>query len=515
MSLSNNIIKKSAFALSLIFVLFSSGYANNCNNRVFNIKVTDNVSTDEILNQLADTCNFSVIRKDLGAKEILKENTSGINIKNLTLREIFNVLLKENNLNYNYDKNVLSISSMVTKTFRIDYITSVREGKAKTKASVDSAPTQVDSDNNSKQSDIEDNYITTTEKFDFWEKIQSELNSIINEGSGQKTKNLPIINKNAGLVTVTATPKQLKRAQDYIDRLNEILKKQVMLDVSIISIQLDNSFKRGVDWSKFQLGFRSYVNQDDGNGKINRYDSGFHFGRPDSMKNNDDYGIKGQVPSMEGITGGFVIGGGIDFNLEGMINFLDTRGKTKVVSNPKVMTLNNQQAIISVGDNINYILSKDGYNDKGERTSSDKEQYSVFIGILLNILPEISDDNKIMLRINPSVSSLRWAEDMKKQHDRSMAPDTMQKKISTVVQVNSGDTIVLGGLISSTKGKAVNEVPVLGTIPILGYLFKSVEDSLKTTELIFVVRPKIVNINDQEPFKKSLKDLGFYGIMYE
>ena len=214
---------------------------------------------------------------------------------------------------------------------------------------------------------------------------------------------------------------------------------------------------------------------------------------------------------MRSITGGFILGGGVDINLEGVINFLETKGNSKVISSPKVMTMNNQQAIISVGDNINYqITSSNVSADTGTTVTQDVTQYATFIGILLNILPEVSDDGKIMLRINPSLNSFKYQEDNVRQTSaRSIAPDTLQKKLSTVVQVNSGDTIVLGGLISQETGKNVNKVPVLGDIPAIGYLFKNVSDSLKNTELVFIITPKVVNIDDAGNIKDSLKSLGY------
>ncbi len=175
------------------------------------------------------------------------------------------------------------------------------------------------------------------------------------------------------------------------------------------------------------------------------------------------------------------------------------------------MTMNNQQAIISVGDNINYqITSSNVSSDTGTTVTQDVTQYSTFIGILLNILPEVSDDGKIMLRINPSLNTFKYQEDNVRQTAaRSIAPDTLQKKLSTVVQVNSGDTIVLGGLISQETGKNVNKVPVLGDIPAIGYLFKNVTDSLRSTELVFIITPKVVNINETGNVKDSLKSLGY------
>ena len=201
-----------------------------------------------------------------------------------------------------------------------------------------------------------------------------------------------------------------------------------------------------------------------------------------------------------------------------MINFLETNGKTKVISSPKVTTLNNQQALISVGDNINYRVQEqtDSGNSNSDRLTTTYKQYSVFIGILLNLLPEVSDNNKIMLRINPSLSNFKYSEDDTRQNAlREIAPDTVQKKLSTVVQVDSGDTIILGGLIGQTKGKNNTSVPILSDIPLIGNAFKSTRDSVKTTELIFVITPHVVDLEDKKPIGQSLKDLGFSKSIYE
>lgn len=190
-----------------------------------------------------------------------------------------------------------------------------------------------------------------------------------------------------------------------------------------------------------------------------------------------------------------------------------------MISSPKIATLNNQQALISVGDNINYRVQQESTNNNAlnGRTTITYKQYSVFIGILLNLLPEVSDDNKIMLRINPSLSSFKYNEDDTRQTKaiREIAPDTIQKKLSTVVHVNSGDTIVLGGLIAQTKGKENTKVPFLGDIPVLGNAFKSTKDQLRTTELVFIITPRIIDISSPTPVKQTLKDLGFSRSTYE
>ena len=525
--------------LFLAFLLSSTlAFGASCDRRLFSIKISDdNTSIKEILSQLSSTCDFSIIVADRNASSILGQDATGINIKSLSLSDIFDILITHNDLSYTFNKKVLKVATTESRTFKLDYITSIREGRAVTRASTDSAPTELEnlSDQNENNTDLEsqENIIKITEKFDFWTQLQAEILAIMNNGVEHFAAPAPVVNPNAGLITVTGTKTQINRVARYINNLNKSLKKQVMIDVRIISIQLENEFSKGIDWSKFNLKFNS--NLGDGS------PSSFKFGR----RGNDpspnakagtrsnripfqgtkyEYSYTGEdgdwitreignaaIPTMRSITGGFILGGGVDINLEGVINFLETKGNSKVISSPKVMTMNNQQAIISVGDNINYqITSSNVSSDTGTTVTQDVTQYSTFIGILLNILPEVSDDGKIMLRINPSLNTFKYQEDNVRQTAaRSIAPDTLQKKLSTVVQVNSGDTIVLGGLISQETGKNVNKVPVLGDIPAIGYLFKNVKDSLRDTELVFIITPKVVNINETGNVKDSLKSLGY------
>ena len=498
-------LNKIFLALALCFAFASSLEASNCNNRALSITTIETISIKEILDQLSGECSFSVVIKagDKDATQTLSSTVSSLNIKGLTLHEIFNILLSQNDLIYSFRKNILNISSVDTRIFKVDYITSIREGRAVVKASADSAPIQLDDTTNTNtntDTKNQENIIETTEKFDFWERMAGEIEAIMNNGKEGFKAPLPVVNSNAGLVSVTGTKAQLERVQEYISKLNKSLKKQVMIDVRIVSVDLNNEYQRGVDWSKFNLSFNSYL------GGNPATPSQFTFGRWDDTHTAWDI----VTPSMNPIRGGFILQGAVNINLEGVINFLDTTGTTRVVSSPKIMTMNNQQALISVGDNVNYqILNAVTGLETGVLTL-DVEQYSTFIGILLNLLPEVSDDGKIMLRINPSLNTFKYKEDNIRQNTpRTIAPDTMQKKLSSVVHINSGDTVVLGGLISQESGDGTTKVPGLGNIPVLGYLFKSEKKILRNTELVFIITPRIVDIDEGNNLKDSLKSLGF------
>lgn len=494
--ISKKVSMATLVALSVVGSSLVAAPSANCDRKALNIRVNETVTLNEMLTQLSDMCQFSYVAKDSVAAKELNKELQGISIKDLSLREVFDLLVSENNLSYEYKNGTLKVSALDTRTFKVDYITSVREGTAITKSSVDAAPVELgDEDDEGKQ----DNMISTKEKFDFWEKISDEITLILNNGTEEYVAVAPIINQNAGLVTVTGTKSQLRRVEAYINKMQKRLGRQVMLDVNIVSVELDNDYTTGIDWSKFQLGLNSNLS--------GGYGSTMNRGN----KRN------GARPTRANDGASWTFDAGLNFSIDGMINFLESKGKTKVISSPKVTTMNNQPAIISVGDNINYQVLEETTNNNSLNgdTSVTYTQYSTFVGILLNILPEISDDNRIMLRINPSLSAFKYEEDnVKATEPRSIAPDTQQKKISSVVWVDNGDTVILGGLIGQTKMKDNNNVPVLSSLPLIGGLFKSTHDKLSTTELIFVVTPRIID-STSVPLSKSLKDLGFSKSIYE
>ena len=478
--------------------------AKSCEYRTFNIKTNNKATGGELLSELAEMCDFSIVVKDGEAEKILAKNLSGINIKNLSLDEIFQIVIFDNDLFYTYDKNFLKISALSTKSFKVDYITSVREGKAVLNASVDAAPTEEGGKRDATAQS--QNIISSNDTFDFWKTIAAELTSVLNSGSETYKAQTPIINANAGMITITATKKQLDRASDYVELMKERLHRQVLIDVSIISVGLSNSNKTGVDWSKFSLGFNS-------SSIFNNSNQGqtWHLNTSTNPSNYDTNIVRN--------TNNLTVVNDVAFSVAGLIDFLGSNGETKVISSPKVLTLNNQQALITIGDNINYRVPEttNAASTTGTATlGTTYTNYSIFIGVLLNITPEISENNEIILRINPSVSNFKYADDdvrRKTDDERVIAPDTSEKKLSTVVKVKDGSTIILGGLIANNKGKQDTSVPLLSSIPLLGEAFKHSTDTFSTSELVFVITPKIIGAKGTD--KATLKDLGYSQNIYE
>lgn len=426
-------------------------------------------------------CAFSIVLKDDLARTKIANATKNINIKQMNLAEIFNLLIKENNLHHDFNGKILRISTLKTQTFKLGYITSVREGQSVTKASVDARSKQSDY-TNTEESTLDDNMIKSLERFDFWQNIEKELLTLLNTQNEPFESKGIIVNANTGLITISGTPSQLLRASSYINDLQNRLKKQVAINVSIIAVSLDTSHSSGINWQNFSVDFNSQ-NANGTNSLI-------------SFQNTNEGNAF--VKNL-----GFNVG----LNLDSVMNFLSQNGKTKVLSSPKLVALNNQQAIISVGDTINYQVKESSKStDSGTTVSEIYNNYSIFIGILLNILPEISDDDKIMLRISPSLSNFKYPQDNRRQSEpRVIAPDTIQKKLSTVVQMENNQTLVLGGLISRNESSDESSVDMLSKIPLLGALFRANSDTQNTTEIVFIITPLIID-NTNPP---TLQELGF------
>ncbi len=478
-------------------------HAKSCNHRSFNIKVSEEVSTGEILNQLSNECSFSIVTKDSLAKEKLSQKLYGINIKQMSLDEIFDVLISAKGLDYDYDNKLLTISGLKTKTFKIDYVNTERSGVSNTDISLtgDTGGNEGAGEGGKGGSLSTGATITSSDSFSFWKNMEAEITSILN-ATEEKSKVKPIINREAGLVTVTGTSEQINRVSAYIHQMMKRLHRQVLIDVKMLSVTLDNSRQTGVNWGeiyKLQNMQMAYEILNTNNLKELSNDKIETFG-------DNNPSAHATFIRLSGSTG-----------IADVIKFLKTQGDVTSISNPKVVTLNNQPAVFSSGDQLYYKLSSSsrqtGANAATE-TYNNEVVKSVFAGILLDITPEITDDDEIILKINPSISSVKSRVKTDESGVRRLPPDLMKKQISSVVKLRDGEKVILGGLISSKKGVETSKVPILGNIPLLGYAFQQKKVSEIREELIVIITPHIIQSGRMDSHSVSLKDLGYEKITY-
>jgi len=448
----------------MLLVLANLLFANRCDSKLFTFsnKSEVSISLNNFLKELVVSgCGLNIVYQDDVVKQRLEElKLNKISVKNYSLKQFLDLLISSNNMFYTIKNNNLEISYIKTETFNIDYIPSTRSGSSTFQAS-------------SSKDSGDTNSVDSKYEFNFWETLASNLSNILNTVDTYKAKE-PIIDKNSGLVTITATKRQLTRISKYIKKLNDRLHKQIIIDVKIYSVDLTKSHQTGINWSNLSFSLGSST-----------------------------------APVSKSISTGNIFGSqsvfdNAVFNVSGLLNFLSRQGNVNSISNPKIATINNQKAIISVGDTINYRYPTKVILDENGNPVTEYASESKFVGILLDITPEISDNRTIMLRINPTISSFR-DETQLTDATRQLAPDTTDNKMSTVVRIKDGQTLILGGLITDKNTFSENGVPVLKEIPIVKYLFSSKDEISRRRELVFIVTPHILNFKK----KKTIQDLGF------
>ena len=495
-----NTLKRLSLSLFTSFLLTSNAYAD-CSYQLFSISSAKGISIEEFVDQLSNECDYSIIITDPVATKIIQKNLQKTTLKNLTIDEVLDIILIENNLNYTLMNNVLKISYLNTKTYQLDYLISKRTSVGSTDITLSSqtatsgglASTGGASGGGSGggNDSITGIKIESQEEVKFWHELDLEFERVLNRPQDSYKADAPIINKNAGMITVTATLKQLNRLEKYINYLQTKMQRQVLIDVHMLLVTFSDTKTTGVDWAQL------YALQ--------------NFTISGTYSENG-----GGTPITSGVTDTISAATGVGItmsaqaSLKEVVKFLESQGDVHTVSNPKVLTLNNQPALITVGTEYFYKIQQSS-NQQGSgggvaATVQNDVVNSVFAGVLLDITPEIADDNTITLKVNPSVSRTRQDLSGDDQGGRTMPPDLDRRQLASVVTVKDGARIILGGLINTNNSIKKNKVPLLGDIPGLGYLFKYEENIVSTEELIIIIEPHII---DSAMSKVSLSQLGY------
>jgi MSHA biogenesis protein MshL len=180
------------------------------------------------------------------------------------------------------------------------------------------------------------------------------------------------------------------------------------------------------------------------------------------------------------------------------IELLGVQGNTRVLSSPRVSTLSNQKAIIKAGSDEFFVtnVSSDTTTSTASTTSRNIEFTPFFSGVALDVTPQINDDNQVILHIHPSVSEV---VDKDKSITMDGVTDTIPLAFSqiresdNIVKANSGQVIVIGGLMREKRERIEYKMPGLGSVPGIGRLFRSERDVKKVVELVILLRPIVVD----------------------
>ncbi len=426
------------------------------------------------------------------------QNISGkvtLNAIDQTLPQILDRIAEQASIRYNIKDGLLTIRPDVPffRTYKVDYVNFDRKTTSENLISTQIAATGTGSEdtagNNSSTS------VKSSTNNAFWDTLTENISKIIftekkRKAKAEKENDLKniIVNKETGFLTIKATDKQHNQIQEYIDLVVTSAKRQVLIEATIAEVTLSDEFQAGVDWSQVSGS---------GNTTFSQSLTGSNLSTPPffsaTFANNSS--------SLGSITGS--------------VRMLESFGKVKVLSTPKVMAINNQTAILKVVDNRVYfsIDLNTTTSTAGSTETFTTEIHTVPVGIVMQVTPYISSNDEITLNVRPTISRIiNFVNDpnpaLAAVNVVSEVPEIQVREIESILKVNSGDVAVIGGLMQDTVDESDSSVPFLAAIPIIGQLFNYSDDSHTKTELVIFLRPKVIkqaDINaDLAGFKQHL-----------
>ncbi len=294
-----------------------------------------------------------------------------------------------------------------------------------------------------------------------------------------------IPNAETGVISVRATARQHEKVQEFIDKVMSSAKKQVLIEATIVEVVLNNGYQAGIDWSRLGRGGTNtgFI--------VKNATTGLTF-------NN----LNGTTSSTPNLVLGYTASGIGD--LAASIHLLEQFGNTKVLSSPKLMVLNNQTAVLKVVNNLVYFTIQSQISQSISGTSGSNLQSvtttpnTVPVGVVMSVTPQINDTSQVTLDVRPTISRvLDYITDPNPQlaaaGTTSSIPEIQVREMESVLNINSGNTAILGGLMQDDIERNDGNVPGFSKIPIAGALFKAKNNSAQKTELVIFLRPTVIS----------------------
>ncbi len=291
-----------------------------------------------------------------------------------------------------------------------------------------------------------------------------------------KEKGFFTINRQAGIIVIKDYPDVLLKIAEFLEAVEGSAQRQVFILAKILEVNLLDEFKLGIDWSRV-----SPINvlHDNESGINQQFGDVFNLTKSASSP---------LGTFLQGSAGFFYGLSNTQLNI--MIDALGQQGNVSVLSSPKIATLNNQRAVIKVGtEDVFFIPQVVTASETGTQITTFIPS-SLTIGIVLDVLPQINENGQVMMNINTSISEK--SGERVSPDGRSSIPILDVRESNNVVLAQSGQTIVIGGLMKNRKSKNQNEVPLLGEIPLLGRLFQHEADVDAKTELVIMLTPQVL-----------------------
>lgn len=325
----------------------------------------------------------------------------------------------------------------------------------------------------------------------FWDSLSVDIAGLIQQQQDEQTHAEYSINKEAGLITLYATPDGHRRMQHYMELLHENTQRQVLIEASVVEVALSDTFSAGVDWQVLAKGV-----------------SGINAAQVLVGATEVAVDTVNRISAPAGLVS--LVQQGSQSDVTATLSLLEQFGDVRILSRPRIIALNNQSAVLKVVDNRVYFtvnVQRSQSEDRDE-VVTETEIHTVPVGLVMNVTPQISEHNTVMLNVRPTLSRiLGFVNDPNPElalaNVRNGVPEIQVREMESMLQVNSGDVAIIGGLMQESYSDSDASLPGLSKLPIIGRLFSSQSRERRQTELLIVLRPTV--ISDTQGFTGSIR----------
>ncbi len=414
-----------------------------------------------------------------------------INAVEQTLPQILKRISKQVDMHYEYDGDNLYISqdTPFLRTYKVDYVNLSRDTNSTSEVSTQITSTSTGntaegSSGGGGGGNTSTTSVATESNHRFWQRLVTNVSRILNEetttgsaagrGEVQATANV-IPNPESGLLTVRASNSQHEQVQAFIDQVLANAKRQVLVQTTIVEVELSERYQAGIDWSYLNQGGIEFLSTTLAGAPVTGALSSF------LIQTND---------------------ADTDETLNATVSLLDEFGDTNILSSPQIMVLNNQTAVLKVVENIVYFEvdaeTTPGTNGGQAVTTVDTTARTVPVGIVMTVTPQIDDTGNITMTVRPTVS--RFVRDVLDPNPElarvgaeNFVPQIAVREMESVLRMSNGQIGVLGGLMTDSNKDNDAGLPGAKDVSFLGNLFKTKSAEYEKTELVIFIKPIVIN----------------------
>lgn len=467
----------------------------------FDIAV-NNVPAVQFFISLVDGTDFNiVVHPEVTGNITLNLNNVTIPVVLQAVRDVYGFEF----VSTSYGFQVLP-GRLQARIFQINYLNVIRSGNSRTLVSTGSLTLLGTDDGNGggRRTIPAGTAINTFQpETSFWQELQVSVEAIVGGGEGRSV----VVNPQSGVIVVRALPNELREVKKFLTATQLIVQRQVILEAKIIEVRLNEDSQTGINWDAFLTPGNNIIRASQiGGGSVLVNESGVSDIAGDTLNVAGITTLEGTLSSAFG--GVFSLALNIG-NFGAFIELLETQGTVRVLSSPRVSTMNNQKAIIKIGVDEFFVTDVTTTNISSGGTTSVNPSVTLtpfFSGVALDVTPQISEDGYVILHIHPSISNV-----VDQQKTVTIGTITQQlplarstvRETDSIVRAKSGQVIVIGGLMQDIVNDQQAGFPGLMNIPIIGALFRHTKKQYSKSELVILLKPTVVD--DRQSWNTELQ----------